>query len=231
MRYAIYHAPALGGTLHVLGSSWLGRDAFSGQPIRQPEVEGLPEVTAAPRRYGLHATLKPPFALSHGRTRGSLGNSVAALAGQAEVIPGVKLELALLDGFLALIPALPDARIAELEQACIRDLDAFRAAASEDELNRRRSTGLTPRQERYLERWGYPYVLDEFRFHITLTERLDPARIERFTAAAEKHFDDVLRNPIAIGEIAIFRQTAPGADFIVEDMFQLRPMSAARAAS
>ena len=42
------------------------------------------------------------------------------------------------------------------------------------ELERRRKAGLSAAQEKMLLRWGYPYVLDEFRFHLTLTGRLQP---------------------------------------------------------
>ena len=39
-------------------------------------------------------------------------------------------------------------------------------------------SGLTDRQEALLTQWGYPYVMEEFRFHITLTGALDPAHLD-----------------------------------------------------
>ena len=67
-RYAAYFAPAIGSAWWEAGSHWLGRCAARGQPLPQPAIDGMPParqqaLTAAPRRYGWHATLKAPFAL------------------------------------------------------------------------------------------------------------------------------------------------------------------------
>ena len=63
MRHAIYFAPPPGTIFHDLGSRWIGRDAFTGEACEQPDLAGIGVVTGDPRRYGFHATLKPPFAL------------------------------------------------------------------------------------------------------------------------------------------------------------------------
>ena len=68
-RYAVYFAPSPGSRAWLTGSHWLGRCAALLQPLEQPAIEGisartLHQLTAAPRRYGWHATLKAPFDLA-----------------------------------------------------------------------------------------------------------------------------------------------------------------------
>lgn len=231
MRYAVYYTPFSGSLLHQLGATWLGRDAITNQPLKQPAIERIRETTAEPCRYGFHATLKPPFALREGMGRIDLGCAVSALTGQLDAVTGVRLEVCLVDGFLALVPINRDARLSKLAAACVQELDEFRAPPTESELRRRRRSALTERQQQYLQDWGYPNVLEEFRFHMTLTRRLDNAEVERFAAAAKRHFQMVLSAPVTIDAFSIFREQTPGADFIDEERFPLVPTAFERVAS
>lgn len=218
MRHAIYFAPTPGTLFHDLGSRWIGRDAFTAETCEQPDLAGIGVVTGDPRRYGFHATLKPPFALRDTVNAEALLRAVAALAaGQAPFT--VALKVAVLDQFLALVPREPSEALERLAERAVRDLDGFRQPPSEDELARRRLADLTPSQERHLAEWGYPYVFGDFRFHMTLTERLPPSYIERFKAAAEAHFKSVLAEPIAIDGVTHFTEATRGAPFIATRQF------------
>src|SRR5687768_16449731 len=104
MRHAVYYAPAAGSTLHRLGSSWLGRDAVRGEAVRQPAIAGLADATLEPARYGFHATLKAPFTMNSDMKRVELGDAVALLAAQMEMVTIPRLALRDIDGFLALVP-------------------------------------------------------------------------------------------------------------------------------
>lgn len=184
LRHAIYWVP--GGPLAAFGAAWLGWDVAEGREVPHPDVPGLPrplaDLTAAPRRYGLHATLKAPFRLRPGRTEGELSEAIAALAAR---LGPVRAELALadLDGFVALTP-LGDARaIGDLAAESVRALDAFRAPSPPEELARRRAGGLSAAQDAHLVRWGYPHVMDAFRFHVTLTGPLGPGEAGPVLAA------------------------------------------------
>lgn len=212
MRHAIYFAPAPGTPFHTLGASWLGRDAFTGEMLAQPDLSGIAVVTADPRRYGFHATLKPPFALRDTVGAEALLRGVAALAAAEESFT-LELAVGVLDQFLALVPRAACAALERLAARTVRDLDGFRQPPSAEELARRRRTALTPSQERHLAEWGYPYVLADFRFHMTLTERLPPGDIGRFRAAAEAHFAPVLGRPVAIDGLTLFAEAADGAPF------------------
>ncbi len=231
MRHAIYYAPLPGSTLHRLGSAWLGRDAVSGEPIKQPSIVGLKEVTAEPARYGFHATLKAPFALNSGMKRVELGDGVALIAAQMETVTIQSLELHEIDGFLALAPSRKDRVLSFLSEICVCGLDSFRAKSSEEELARRRAANLTARQEQHLLKWGYPYVLDEFRFHMTLTRRLLPEEKPTLLAAANEHFAAVIGQPLDVDALTVFAETRFDLTFVAEERFPLRQVDKMKAAS
>jgi putative phosphonate metabolism protein len=228
MRHAVYFAPPPESPLHELGSRWLGRDAWTGKPVEQPNVLGIGRMTMEPCRYGFHGTLKAPFTLHDDRTPEALAQAVAVLAA-GEAGFSFRLKVGTIGGFLALVPAEPSPLLSNLAARCVRELDGFRAPPSDDELRRRREARLTSTQDQYLTRWGYPYVLDEFRFHMTLTERLDPPELTRLAAAADTHFAPALREPVAVAGLTLFAEAAPGAPFLAVSYVPLRAAAGAAA--
>jgi hypothetical protein len=215
----------------LLGSTWLGRDAVNNSPAKQPRLEGLPDVTAEPARYGFHATLKAPFTLNAGMKRTELGDAVALMASQLDAVTIPKLELRTIDGFLALVPELQSGALSFLSMMCVCGLDSFRAEPSVEELARRRAAGLTARQEQLLSRWGYPYVLDESRFHMTLTRKLRDRERQTFMTAAQSHFAPVLGRPIEVDALTIFTETALGRNFVAGERFPLLQSAGVKRAS
>ena len=213
-RYAVYYLPEP-GALARFGASWLGWDVASGTPAAQPPVDGcdLAEATATPRKYGFHGTLKPPFRLAAGRDEASLQNAVSNLAARLETVNLESLRVAALGKFLALVPGGDASALSELAFTTVRDLDAFRAPPSEAELLRRRASGLSARQDELLLSWGYPYVGEEFRFHMTLSGKLDPHALSSLQKVAEDRVPPLPR-PYPVTEIALVGERADG-------MFQL----------
>lgn len=218
MRFAVYFAPNPSSHLHRLGSEWLGRDAWTGNPVVQPEVQGLATMTESPRRYGFHATLKPPFVLDPGVVAANLYEAMTGLAGKEAKIK-ITLRVDRIDGFLALIPDRPVPALGRLAARCVMELDGLRKPATPAELARRRLATLTPRQEEHLQRWGYPYVLDDFYFHMTLSDRLSPDRSHDLQAAAIAHFSDALSEAIIIDGLSLFIETEPGTPFVAVQHF------------
>jgi putative phosphonate metabolism protein len=223
-RFAIYWAPPVGAPLERLGANWLGRDP-SGTELPPPAIAELGEarwrkLIQAPRHYGLHATLKPPFRLAEGTTERALAEAVAALAADIAPFSCPPLGVRRLDGFLALTPSVLCPPLDDLAARCVQQLDRFRRLPDQDELARRRSAGLTERQERNLSRWGYPYVLDDFRFHVTLTERLDDGEAAPLTAILSDMFGAAAR-ACEIAEIAVFAQPDTSAPFRPTARFKL----------
>lgn len=225
-RYALYYAPGPGTPLAAFGASWLGRDADTGNAVAQPSLPGLaPEVlfelTREPRRYGFHATLKPPFALAGGATEAGLLAAVASFARSQAAFALPPLELISLDGFLALVPTAPSPPLDGLARDCVVAFDDFRALPGAAELARRRQAGLSLRQEGLLARWGYPYVLDEYRCHLTLTRRLRPEEAAILRPALEPLAAPLCREPAVIDALSVFRELSPGAPLTVLARFPL----------
>lgn len=218
-RYAIYFAPKPGSPLDELGSGWLGRNAWTGDAVAQPQAAGIGEITAEPGRYGFHATLKAPFAL-----RTNEAEFYAAVANLAQRLPPVvieKIALAEIGGFLALVPECDSDELRSLAASCVRDLDRHRAPLTVEEIERRRGSGLTSRQERLLHNWGYPFVLDEFRFHMTATRRLEAPEKAAISDAVRRQFAGVIGNSLTIDALTVFRQPAPRLPFVALQRFPL----------
>lgn len=191
------------------GAAWLGWDIATGMPVSQPEVEGIDAITATPRKYGFHATLKPPFFLAEGGRLKNLEKAVEALACRLTPVSCDGLDLTALGGFLALTPRGNDSRINRLAAEIVERLDAFRRLPSPAEIARRREVGLTARQEAMLARWGYPYVKDEFRFHMTLTGNLGPEDAARVMAEIRPLLPP-LPSPFTLDEIALVGERPDG---------------------
>jgi putative phosphonate metabolism protein len=221
-RSAIYFAPGSGSALEAFGCGWLGR-ALDGAPLAQPAVQGidparLAEITRSPRHYGFHATLKAPFALADGRAPDALDDAALAFARRRAPFE-ITLKVGSLGGFLALVPAAPSAALQQLEADCVEAFEAFRAPLDDAEIARRRASGLTPRQDRHLLRYGYPYVLDEFRFHMTLTERLQAPERDPVLAILAGRAAPICAEPLTIDAISIFRQPSRDVPFALRRRF------------
>lgn len=216
-RYAIYWAPERGSRLAAFGAGLLGWDVETSSDAPRLRIDGLPapveELTAAPRRYGFHGTLKPPFRLAEGRKRTGLERATATLASDLTAFDAPPLELHDRFGFPALSPDAPCAELDALAARCVTELDTFRAPPSETELARRRAAGLSDRQEAHLLRWGYPYVLDEFRFHLTLAGMLLPEIAKGFATAINPHLTGVVGAPWRVREICLFGDPGGGEPF------------------
>lgn len=220
-RVAVYYAPLPDDPLFAAAACWLGRDPISDAPAPQPDLPGIAEVTAEPRQYGFHATLKPPMRLAEDRSWNALVAATRALA--AEIPPFDLPPLAVSDvhGFLALRETEAPAALQALADACVARLDRFRAPAQEAEIARRRRPGLSAQQDAMLLRWGYPYVFETWFFHMTLTRRLSESEKQRFMPEAERHFARALLLPRRVEEICLFAQHEAGGSFMVAERVRL----------
>lgn len=226
MRYAIYYTPPRDHPLTRAASSWLGRDAFSGLNLPHAERTGLAlgEIayfTAVPRRYGFHATLKPPFRLADGVSESDLLSMAEQFSREAEPVIIPKVTVARLGGFFAIVPEEPNPALNEFAGRIVALFDKLRAPLTEKEFERRDPEKLSTTQLRNLQNWGYPYVFDDFRFHMTLTGHVEPADRPRIHAALDRHFHDMLADPLAIDHLAVFIERELGAPFEVHSLFPI----------
>jgi hypothetical protein len=213
-RWAVYFAPAAQTDWWVAGRTWLGHCADTGERPPQPLVHGVPpeglaRLTATPARYGWHATLKAPFALRSGCTEDMLQQRLATLCAQHTAFTLPALAIQRMGHVLALMPTAPEPRLQQVANACVTGIQDLAAPLPATELTRRRAAGLSDRQEALLQAWGYPHVLDEFRFHFSLTGSLwaqTPAMCQAIEQAAHRFFDPL--PPCRFDAVSLFVEEA-----------------------
>ena len=223
-RYAIYYAAARGGTLDRFGAEHLGYDAWTGDEL--PFPDDLPpnwhELTSDPRKYGFHATLKAPFALAPGKSESELTAACADFARMPRPIPVIAPVVRSIGGFIAVVPVEASDELVQLAADCVRAFEPFRAPLTPEDRARRKPERLAPRQRAYLDRWGYPYVMEEFRFHMTLTGRLDSARRGPVLDFLSRRFRAIGLTSLAIDGIALFKQADAHSRFRIIGEWRLQ---------
>ena len=225
-RYAIYYVPAPDSGLTRFGSHLLGYDAFRGENLPFPDgiLQAVPDwrdLTSDPRKYGFHATLKAPFSLIHGRTEAELLAAGAAFAAMPRAIPVLRPAVGSISGFIAVIPEEPAPELMQLAADCVTEFDSFRAPLTESDRARRSPSRLTPVEREHLDRWGYPYVMADFRFHMTLTRRLGIERHESVLNMLRERFSALGLATLAIDRVAVFRQDSAVSRFRVVGQWEL----------
>ena len=226
-RYAIYFAPEEGSALDELGRFWLGRNNESFGALQVPEIDGMTEelwkeVTEFPRLYGFHATLKPPFALESRYSREYLVAYAMSFAASVGPIKLPKLKLVRKGKFFALVPDGDFEAARRLSDRCVQEFDEFRTPQSLEDEKRRRKAGLTPNQEEMLEKWGYPYVFEEFEFHMTLTNAIeDPELADKLEAVLKPLVEKACAESVTVKDICLFYQEGRSVPFELIERFPL----------
>ncbi|OBZ93334.1 hypothetical protein ADU59_22115 [Pararhizobium polonicum] len=230
MRYAIYFTPSMYDPLSVAAASWLGRNVYSGEAPEAPSIAGFSRQelafhTAVPRRYGFHGTIKAPFHLHAETSEPALLKALMHFASTMTPFEIPRMEIARLGEFFGLAPSVPCEQMNHLAASVVQAFDPFRAPLSDAEIERRDPDRLTAPQFSNLHRWGYPYVMDEFRFHMMLTGPVHPNLNARFETALRDFFSPVLDAPLKISSIALFIEQEPGAPLRVHSQHPLGKLS------
>jgi len=220
MRYAIYFTPAKDDPLTQAASLWLGRDAYEGRDLPNPTDTGLAEdewrtITADPRRYAFHATLKAPFALDDGKDEAGLIAAVDAFAAQTEAFDIPELVVAGLGPFFGLVPGAPNPTLQDFAGNIVEHFEPFRAPLSDADIARRKPEKLSEPQRNYLHQYGYPYVMEEFRFHMTLTGPVPEERREVMHSLLTERFATFTGKPRRIDALTVFVEPQRGEPFSV----------------
>ena len=225
MRYAAYWAPPSTSALWRFAARWLGRDPETDETFAAPDARHA-AVTEEARRYGFHATLKAPIALAEGFSEADVVQALGGVAARFTPFATAPWVLANIDGFLALVPdptiaAGRPAPLHALADACVLALEPMRRALSEADIARRRPARLDPVARGYLDRFGYPWVLEKFFAHLTLSCRLDAAEREAVAAQLRVELAGLPAEPMPVHEIALFIEDAAGGPFRLAQKFPL----------
>ena len=219
-RYAIYYVPQPGSALADFGAAWLGWDVSQPGPRDHPVLPGLPlpvqQITETPRKYGFHATLKPPFRLAQGQSLEALQAHTQAFCNATAPARADGLALTELGAFLALTPVGDQRTVSALAGKIVEAFEPFRAPLTEADLARRRKHPLTDRQETLLTRWGYPYVMEEFRFHMTLSGRLDSATSAAVAQALGPHVAPLCPAPFLMDGLGLMGEAEDGQFHLID---------------
>jgi len=218
-RYGIYYAPATNSTLWKLGSQWLGRDCVSNAELVQPDLQGekalsLSDYTISARRYGFHATIKPPFRLKNGKTLVGLKRQLNEFARAHTPVVIGNMKISAIGRFLALVPVDQSDALTKFASSCVREFDPFRAPMTAERRAKRMAAGLSERQIEMLDRWGYPYVMDQFRMHMTLSDQLPQDAGPIVLKTTRDWFKQELSKPVCLDRVCLYEEAEQGAPFI-----------------
>ena len=216
-RYAIYYIPDL--PLFQISSDWLGWNSITGQETLLSADHR--HITDRPRKYGFHATMKPPFSLASHATQGELQEAFHAFCATVSPAIGGTLKISRLGWFLAMTQDVQSNEVTELAESTVSHFDKFRAPLSDNDIEKRRRRRLTPQQDALMLRWGYPYVMQEYKFHMTLTGPLAHDTIDDIERRANSMFHDFLDQPLNINSLALMGEEEGSGRFLVIEKLSL----------
>jgi hypothetical protein len=134
------------------------------------------------------------------------------------------MRVAALGSFMALVHGIPPEALLALAAACVKALDDLRAPLLDTELAHRSATPLDARETELLACYGYPYVMERFRLHMTLTGHIEPAMAQRVSDAVAPLV--ALLNaqaPLWLDQLCLFVAPTAGAPFTRRIDFKLPP--------
>lgn len=213
-------APKVALTVHpAQGDNGAGTDRrddtvrqVQGTPVGASveQDQGLRYLTAKPRKYGFHGTIKPPFRLAKGVDYAALHWATARPAQSLAPVQMPGLQFLDMGGFLALTPVDDHIALQNLAASVVADLDSLRAPLTAAEIALRHSERLTQGQRDLLMQYGYPYVMEDVHFHLTLSGPLTPSQHAILLPQARAHFAAYLPAPFGMTESSLFGEAVDG---------------------
>ncbi|KIN71023.1 DUF1045 domain-containing protein [Sulfitobacter guttiformis] len=209
-RYAVFYTPT--GDLADFGAAWLGWDSARGTACAPTELEGvdIERITATPRKYGLHGTLKAPFRLAKDTCQSALEAAIETFAERVKPCPLGSLDLRHQNGFIALRPAQDGPLVQDFAAEVIKAFDPFRAPLSDAEIARRRKARLSARQDAQLLAWGYPFIFEDFHFHLTLSGSMPAKAADPVMAALRPCLMDKVADPFTLDAVTLMGEDSNG---------------------
>lgn len=206
-RYAIYFTPPP-GQLARFGAAWLGWDIVSGCAAPHPDdILGLPtaiaDLTQKPRRYGLHATIKAPFRLHPATAPEALQDALVAFCTTRAPVSLAAVTLTRMGHFLALTAEGATTALDLLAADTVRQFDHFRAPPNDAEIARHQGPQFSEKQKANALRWGYPHVMDQFHWHMTLTGKCPPMHSAQIEASLALKLTPLLPRPFIIDALSL----------------------------
>jgi hypothetical protein len=220
-RYAVYFVPHPETALYRFGAEVLGFDCYTGGDVDHEPDLGMShrewsDLTREPRTYGFHATLKAPFHLAPDYVEADLVEAFWTFTAKPRRALCITPSVELLEHFAAIVPRQVSPDIHAFANACVSAFDRFRAQMTSQERARRLRHNVSARQIANIDRWGYPYVFEDFRFHMTLTGPIRRDQGPPILSLLRARFSARCGEAsLPIDHIALLRQDTPTARFRV----------------
>jgi hypothetical protein len=220
-RYAVYFVPQPETALYRFGAEVLGFDCYTGRDVDHEPDLGMSrtewsDLTREPRTYGFHATLKAPFHLAPDYFEADLVEAFWTFAAEPQRTLSITPSIESLEHFAAIVPRQASPDVDAFANTCVSGFDQFRAQITLQERARRLRHNVSARQIANIDRWGYPYVFEDFRFHMTLTGPIPRDQRPLILSVLRERFSARCGEAsLPIDHIALLRQDTPTARFRV----------------
>ena len=221
-RVAIYFLPKKNSSLENFGKNLLGRDINKKKKIsltrRQKYFinrgftyfDELKDYCEQPAKYGFHATLKAPFRLKRNVKTKNFYDVISHIAAQHSRFKIKGLKIVYSKKFTFITSRKPNKLLINLESDLVKHLDTFRAELNKTEIKKRIPDSLTFKQNKYLKEWGYPFVFDQFKFHMTLMNQNNNKLSNKQKLELEKLIYKTSNNVIEFNEISLLGENKNG---------------------
>ena len=221
-RYAIYYAPPKESSLEEFGRYWFGWDPLNAKLINNKHrinylnrfgIKNLINIdknVLIPKKYGFHGTLIPPFKLNKNYSTNTLFKKTEEIAKKFKKFKFYKFKLKKINNFYAFVQNKKNNNINKLSNRLVRELFKFRSPLTKKEIDRRNPSKLSKLQLSILYKWGYPYLMSEFNFHMTLASEVTGNKLYSELKKIEKNKEIILNEINNFDKIYIFGENQKG---------------------
>jgi hypothetical protein len=129
------------------------------------------------------------------------------------------LQVSGLSKWVAFTLSSPSADMTKLAADCVRAFEPFRAPLTEADIARRRQSGLTPRQDEQMLTFGYPFIFEDFRFHMTLAGPLEPEEKAALVEKLRSKTATIESQPLYVDAITLYEQPDRDSPFVLTERF------------
>lgn len=221
-RYAIYYAPPKESNLEEFGRYWFGWDPLNAKLINNKQrinylngfgiknLKNIDKNVLIAKKYGFHGTLIPPFKLNKNYSTNLLFKKTEDIAKKFKKFKFYKFKLKKINNFYAFVQNKKNNNINKLSNRLVRELFKFRSPLTKKEIDRRNPSKLSKLQLNILHKWGYPYLMSEFNFHMTLASEVTGNKLYFELKKIEKNKEIILNEINNFDKIYIFGENQKG---------------------
>jgi len=221
-RYAIYYAPPKESNLEEFGRYWFGWDPINAKSINNKQrinylngfgiknLKNIDKNVLIAKKYGFHGTLIPPFKLNKNYSTNTLFKKTEEIAKKLKKFKFYKFKLKKINNFYAFVQNKKNNNINKLSNRLVRELFKFRSPLTKKEIDRRNPSKLSKLQLNILYKWGYPYLMSEFNFHMTLASEVTGNKLYLELKKIERNKEIILNEINNFDKIYIFGENQKG---------------------